>query len=144
MNDLQFDLERFVQAQESIFPQVLKELKAGRKRSPGCGSSFRSGRASDIHRPRNFTVFNRLKKRVPIWATSFLDRALPFARKRCSTIPTNPSIKCWGQPTKFRSWMTPSRTRPLNPLSSIGALYQFCGGHMDRRTLDLLGAESSS
>ena len=33
MNDLQFDLERFVQAQEPIFLQVLKELKAGQKRS---------------------------------------------------------------------------------------------------------------
>ena len=37
-----FDLERFVTAQVPVFETVLAELRAGRKRPTGCGSSFPS------------------------------------------------------------------------------------------------------
>ena len=37
-----FNLERFVTAQAPVFETVLAELRAGRKRTIGCGSSFLS------------------------------------------------------------------------------------------------------
>lgn len=37
-----FDLDRFKKAQEEDYPYALQEIKAGRKRSTGFGTSFRS------------------------------------------------------------------------------------------------------
>jgi len=36
------DLIHFVNAQAQVYHQVVEELTDGRKRTPGCGSSFRN------------------------------------------------------------------------------------------------------
>ena len=48
-----FDLQRFVDAQAPVYRQVVAELSRGRKRSIGCGSSFRRSPVSASARWRN-------------------------------------------------------------------------------------------
>ena len=142
MRDLQFDLERFVRAQESIFLQVLKELRAGQKRSHwmwfifpqlkglGYSSTARLYGIVSLEEARAYLGHELLGPRLVVCTEALLGH-------------TDKSLdQILGSPDdlKFRSSMTLFSHASTDPFVFDRALDQFCGGHRDSRTLQLLGS----
>jgi uncharacterized protein (DUF1810 family) len=132
-----FQLERFVDAQQSVYESVLRELRAGRKRShwmwfifpqiAGLGHSAMSVRFA----------LSSLNEAVAYLAHSVLGPRL----RECSTIVAGvegPSIaEIFGPPDdmKFRSSMTLfSQAGPQEPIFAA-CLQKYFGGELDPLTL---------
>jgi uncharacterized protein (DUF1810 family) len=135
-----FDLERFVSAQEPVYEQVLEELRAGRKRShwmwfvfPQLAGLGRS--ATAIH----FAIASRAE------AQAYLDHPLLGARLRECTqamlaVEGRSLSVILGFPDdlKFRSSMTLfAELAEPGPLFH-SALAKYCDGKPDPKTLELL------
>ncbi|CAN7405178.1 DUF1810 domain-containing protein [Phyllobacterium sp. LjRoot231] len=137
---LQFDLERFVEAQEPIFLQVLKELRAGQKRSHwmwfifpqlkglGYSSTARFYGIVSLGEARAYLGHGLLGPRLVLCTESLLGHT----DKSLNQILGSPDD------LKFRSSMTLFSHASSDPFIFDRALDQFCGGHMDSRTLELL------
>jgi uncharacterized protein (DUF1810 family) len=132
-----FQLERFVDAQQSVYESVLRELRAGRKRShwmwfifpqiAGLGHSAMSAR---------FAV-SSLDEAVAYLAHSVLGPRL----RECSTLVAGVEgcsiAEIFGYPDdmKFRSSMTLfSRAAPQEPIFAA-CLQKYFGGEPDLQTL---------
>lgn len=140
MND-QFQLQRFVQAQQSIYPQALAELKAGRKRSHwmwfvfpqlrGLGHSEMAQRygISGADEARAYLAHPLLGPRLEACTQALLHHAGRSAREILGT-PDD---------LKFRSCMTLFASVAGKPGLYRKALDTFFDGAPDRPTLDRLG-----
>jgi uncharacterized protein (DUF1810 family) len=138
-----FDLERFVTAQAAVFPAVLAELKAGRKRTHwmwfvfpqlrGLGHSAMSafyGIAS-LHEARAYLAHSLLGPRLDLCTRTILD------------LEDVSLHQIFGSPDdmKFQSSMTLFALAAADPSSPFyKALDRRCGGTVDARTLRLLDA----
>jgi uncharacterized protein (DUF1810 family) len=135
-----FDLERFVDAQTSVYPDVLLELRQGRKRShwmwfifpqlAGLGHSAMAQRYALSSRDE---------------AVAYLGHAILGPRLRECTALVNAvegrTIReILGSPDdlKFRSSMTLFAAVSPEP-EFAAAIRKFYGGTPDQRTLELLG-----
>jgi uncharacterized protein (DUF1810 family) len=139
-----FDLERFVTAQAAVFPAVLAELKAGRKRTHwmwfvfpqlrGLGHSAMSafyGIAS-LHEARAYLAHSLLGPRLDLCTRTILD------------LEDVSLHQIFGSPDhmKFQSSMTlfalAAAVDSVSPFYK--ALDRWCGGTLDAQTLRLLEA----
>jgi uncharacterized protein (DUF1810 family) len=138
---IEFNLERFVQAQKPVFEQVLAELKSGQKRShwmwfvfPQLKDLGRSSTAqfygiASLEEARAYLVHRLLGKRLVICTETLLTH-------------TDTSLnRILGSPDdlKFCSSMTLFSLASSDPSVFKHALNQFCDGRMDKRSLALLG-----
>ena len=136
-----FDLERFVEAQNRVYDQVIQELQAGRKRShwmwyvfpqlDGLGHSIMAERyaLAGIDEARAYLGHPLLGPRLEACVTALVQHSDKSARE------------ILGSPDdlKLRSCLTLfSQVAPENPLFQL-ALAQFYAGEPDLRTLALLG-----
>jgi uncharacterized protein (DUF1810 family) len=136
-----FDLERFVEAQNRVYDQVIQELQAGRKRShwmwymfpqlDGLGHSIMAERyaLSGLDEARAYLGHPLLGPRLEACVTALVQHNDKSARE------------ILGSPDdlKLRSCLTLfSQVAPDNPLFQL-ALAQFYAGEPDLRTLALLG-----
>lgn len=136
-----FDLERFVEAQNRVYDQVIQELQAGRKRShwmwymfpqlDGLGHSIMAERyaLSGLDEARAYLGHPLLGPRLEACVTALVQHSDKSARE------------ILGSPDdlKLRSCLTLfSQVAPDNPLFQL-ALAQFYAGEPDLRTLALLG-----
>ncbi|MFJ4434289.1 DUF1810 domain-containing protein [Pseudomonas sp. NPDC089395] len=136
-----FDLERFVEAQNRVYDQVIQELQAGRKRShwmwymfpqlDGLGHSIMAERyaLSGLDEARAYLGHPLLGPRLEACMTALVQHSDKSARE------------ILGSPDdlKLRSCLTLfSQVAPDNPLFQL-ALAQFYAGEPDLRTLALLG-----
>ncbi|MEO8098659.1 MAG: DUF1810 domain-containing protein [Acidobacteriota bacterium] len=138
-----FHLQRFVSAQESVFAQVLAELKTGRKQShwmwfvfPQIAGLGRSGMA------QKFAISSRAE------ATAYLAHPILGARlKECTrlvnAVDGRTAEEIFGSPDnlKFRSSMTLFANATSDNQVFSDALQKYCQGEADSRTLLLLSGE---
>jgi uncharacterized protein (DUF1810 family) len=142
-----FDLERFVTAQAPVFPAVLAELKAGRKRTHWMWFVFpqlrRLGRSSmatfygvaSLHEARAYLGHPLLGPRLELCARTVLE------------VPTGSLHQVFGSPDdmKFQSSMTLFALAAADPAGVFyKALDRWCGGTLDPQTLNLLEAGGRS
>lgn len=135
-----FDLERFVEAQNRVYDQVMQELQAGRKRShwmwyvfpqlDGLGHSAMAERyaLAGIDEARAYLAHPLLGPRLEACVTALLQHGDKSARE------------ILGSPDhlKLRSCLTLfARAAPDNPLFQF-ALVQFYDGEPDALTLAML------
>lgn len=136
-----YELERFVDAQDRVYDQVMQELQAGRKRShwmwyvfpqlDGLGHSIMAERyaLSGIDEARAYLAHPLLGPRLEACVTALVQHSDKSARE------------ILGSPDdlKLRSCLTLfSQAAPGNPLFQLGLL-QFYSAEPDLRTLALLG-----
>ena len=79
-----FDLERFVEAQAPLFERVLRELRAGRKRTHWMWFVFPQLRGLGHSSIADITASALLRRRAPIWPTRCWGHGLISAPGRCS------------------------------------------------------------
>ena len=142
MNDLRFDLERFVQAQEPIFLQVLKELRAGQKRSHWMWFIFPQLKGLGHSSTAQFYGIVSLEEAQAYLGHELLGPRLVVCTEALLDHTDKSLNQILGSPDdlKFRSSMTLFAHASSDPFIFDRALDQFCGGHMDSRTLKLLGS----
>jgi len=143
--DLEYDLERFVAAQEPVYDRVCGELQAGRKTShwiwyifpqiAGLGLSAMSQRyaIADLDEAKAYLAHPVLGLRL----------------KQCCDIllalPQQPLVEILGaiDELKFRSSMTLFRQVPGADPIFQAALDRFCYGDADEKTLQLLAGRDA-
>ncbi|SHF57003.1 Uncharacterized protein, DUF1810 family [Kaistia soli DSM 19436] len=137
-----FDLQRFVTAQQPIWPDVVAELSAGRKRSHWMWFVFPQLKALGRSQTALFYGIDSLAE-----ARAYLAHPQLGARLRSATdlvLAANaPSLNAlFGAPDdmKFRSSMSLFALADGNPESCFhAALKRWCDGVMDPLTVSMLG-----
>jgi uncharacterized protein (DUF1810 family) len=141
-----FNLLRFVEAQERDYPAVLRELRAGQKRShwiwyifpqiEGLGSSPMS---------RTYAISSREE------AKAYSEHLVLGARLReCTQLVMNVEGRTVGQifpypdNLKFRSCMTLFEQSVADPAIFRATLLKYFGGKGDQSTLDILERQAAS
>ena len=134
-----FDLQRFLDAQSSVYPLVLDELRRGRKQSHWMWFIFPQlaelGRSAMAQR---FAIASRAE------AVAYLGHGVLGSRLRECTALVNgiegrTILEILGSPDdlKFHSSMTLFGAVSSDPKFAV-AITKFYGGKRDQRTLDLL------
>jgi uncharacterized protein (DUF1810 family) len=134
-----FDLQRFLDAQSSVFPLVLDELRRGRKQSHWMWFIFPQlaglGHSAMAQR---FAIASRAE------AVAYLGHGVLGSRLRECTALVNgvedrTILEILGSPDdlKFHSSMTLFGAVSSDPKFAV-AITKFYGGKRDQRTLDLL------
>ena len=134
-----FDLQRFLDAQSSVYPLVLDELRRGRKQSHWMWFVFPQlaglGHSAMAQR---FAIASRAE------AVAYLGHGVLGSRLRECTALVNgiegrPILEILGSPDdlKFHSSMTLFGAVSSDPKFAV-AITKFYGGKRDQRTLDLL------
>jgi uncharacterized protein (DUF1810 family) len=138
--DDRFDLERFVRAQDTVYAQVLAELRAGRKRShwmwfifpqiKGLGTSAMAER---------FAISGR-EEAAAYLAHPLLGPRLQECTKLVIDAPDRSIESILGHPDdlKFRSSMTLFAKTAGDNADFVAAVDKFYGGAFDPLTLDRL------
>jgi uncharacterized protein (DUF1810 family) len=138
-----FDLERFDIAQAPVFPAVLDELRAGRKRSHWMWFIFPQLRGLGHSATADFYGIGSLAEARAYLAHPVLGPRLDLCTRLVLEIEENSLHQIFGSPDdmKFRSSMTlfalaaSDEKRPFRR-----ALDHWCEGRMDERTLEVLKA----
>jgi len=134
-----FDLQRFLDAQSSVYPIVLDELRRGRKQSHWMWFIFPQlaglGHSAMAQR---FAIASRAE------AVAYLGHGvLGYRLRECTAlvngIEDRTILEILGSPDnlKFHSSMTLFGAVPSDPKFAV-AITKFYGGKRDQRTLDLL------
>ncbi|MBI5255099.1 MAG: DUF1810 domain-containing protein [Burkholderiales bacterium] len=133
-------LQRFVDAQARVWPQVQQELAAGRKAShwmwfvfPQCKGLGRSATA------QHYGIASRAEA-LAYWQHPLLGPRLREATALMLAVPQRSALQILGTPDdlKFASSMTLfEQVAPEEPLFAQ-ALARFCGGQRDVMTLALI------
>ena len=137
----EFNLERFVEAQEGVADTVTRELRAGRKRSHWMWFVF-----PQVHGLGRSAMAQRYAIRSLEEAQAYLEHPVLGPRLREWTqlvvnVEGSSAQDIFGYPDylKFRSSMTLfSRVPGADPVFEK-ALDKFYGGKPDSKTLDILG-----
>jgi len=131
-----FDLERFVSAQEPMVPQVLQELRSGRKRSHWMWFVFPQLRALGQSPTAKRYGIGSLEEARAYMAHPVLGQRLIQCTDLVRAIEGRSLEGIFGSPDdmKFRSSMTLfARASAATPVFAE-ALQQFCDGEPDPRT----------
>ena len=138
-----FDLERFVTAQEPVFPSVLAELKAGRKRTHWMWFVFPQLRGLGRSSMATFYGIASLHEARAYLAHPLLGPRLDHCTRTVLDLEDGSLHQIFGSPDdmKFQSSMTLFALAAADPVSSFyKALDRWCGGALDAQTLRLLDA----
>lgn len=136
-----FDLARFVRAQEPMYPQVLTELRNGRKLSHWIWFIFPQMRGLGSSPNAEFYGIGSLEEARAYHAHPLLGPRLEECTLLVLAVRGTPIDRILGPPDdmKFRSSMTLfARAVPENTLFPQ-ALDKYFGGRPDQLTLELLG-----
>ncbi len=136
-----FDLDRFLNAQAGVFPQVLAELAAGQKRSHWVWFIFpqMKGLGSSSH--SQFYGIGSIQEAASYWRHPVLGPRLEQCTILVNQVQKKPISQILGSPDdlKFRSSMTLfSRAAPDTTVFN-DALQKYFAGQPDPLTLELLG-----
>jgi uncharacterized protein (DUF1810 family) len=140
-----FDLGRFVTAQAPVFPAVLAELKAGRKRSHWMWFVFPQLRGLGHSAMASFYGIASLHKARAYLAHPVLGPRLELCIRTLLGLENGSLHQIFGSPDdmKFQSSMTLFALAAADPASLFyKALDRWCGGALDAQTLRLLEAGS--
>jgi uncharacterized protein (DUF1810 family) len=138
-----FDLERFVTAQEAVFPAVLAELKAGRKRSHWMWFVFPQLQGLGHSSMAAFYGIISLREARAYLTHPLLGPRLVRCTRTVTNIEGGSLHEIFGSPDdmKFQSSMTLFALAAADPDSPFyKALDRWCGGTLDAQTLMLLEA----
>jgi len=138
-----FDLERFVTAQATVFPAVLTELKAGRKRTHWMWFVFPQLRGLGRSSMATFYGIASLHEARAYLDHSLLGPRLDHCTRIVLELEEGSLHQIFGSPDdmKFQSSMTLFALAAADPASSFyKTLDRWCGGVLDAQTLKLLDA----
>jgi len=138
-----FDLERSVTAQEAVFPAVLAELKAGRKRSHWMWFVFPQLQGLGHSSMAAFYGIISLREARAYLPHPLLGQRLVRCTRTVTNIEGGSLHEIFGSPDdmKFQSSMTLFALAAADPDSPFyKALDRWCGGTLDAQTLRLLEA----
>jgi uncharacterized protein (DUF1810 family) len=138
-----FDLERFVAAQASVFPAVLAELQAGRKRTHWMWFVFPQLKGLGHSSMATFYGIASLHEARAYLAHKLLGPRLDLCTRTLLELKDGSLHQIFGSPddVKFKSSMTLFAVAAADPGSPFPkALDRWCGGTLDARTLRLLEA----
>jgi uncharacterized protein (DUF1810 family) len=137
----EFDLGRFVQAQEPVFEQVLEELKSGQKRSHWMWFIFPQLKNLGHSSTAQFYGIASLDEAQAYLGHRLLGERLVICTEILLTHTDTSLNRILGSPDdlKFCSSMTLFSLASSDPVVFKRALDQFCDGRMDKRSLALLG-----
>jgi uncharacterized protein (DUF1810 family) len=138
MND-PFDLQRFVDAQDGVYPQVCAELAAGSKRSHWMWFVFPQLKGLGASSMAQHYGIGSLDEARACWAHPLLGSRLRQCTELVLAADGRSAHEIFGSPDdlKFRSCMTLFAQATGEPVFAR-ALERFFGGQPDARTLALL------
>lgn len=139
-----FDLDRFMSAQAGIYPQVMAELRAGKKRSHWIWFIFPQMKGLGHSSYSEFYGIGSLDEAVAYWSHPVLGRRLEECTSLVNQIQKRPIEEILGYPDdlKFRSSMTLFSRAATDTAIFTQTLDKYFGGKPDRLTLELLGINS--
>jgi uncharacterized protein (DUF1810 family) len=135
------ELQRFVDAQQPIYPQVVRELRAGQKRSHWMWFIFPQIRGLGYSAmSRKFALDSR-DQATAYAQHSILGNRLIECTQLVLDIPDRTIRQIFGSPDdlKFRSCMTLFALATPQPQAFQQALDKYFGGQPDQRTLEIVG-----
>ena len=138
-----FDLERFISAQDAVFPAVLAELKAGRKRTHWMWFVFPQLRGLGHSAMATFYGIASLDEARAYLAHKLLGPRLDLFTRTLLALERGSLHEIFGSPDdlKFQSSMTLFAVAAADSASPFyKALDRWCGGTLDAHTLRLLEA----
>ncbi len=144
--DDQFDLNRFVQAQEEIYPRALAEIKRGQKRSHWMWFIFPQIDGLGYSSTAKFYAIKSSDEAKAYLNHPLLGKRLVECAELLLKIMGKSAADIFGYPDdlKLRSSMTLfARVSPADSVFSR-VLEQYFGGEPDQRTLELLQQKASS
>jgi uncharacterized protein (DUF1810 family) len=136
-----FDLQRVLDAQSSVYPRVLDELRRGRKKSHWMWFIFPELADLDTARWRSVLPSPRARRRSPISCMTSLEPGLGECTALINAVKGRTIMGILGSPDdlEFRSSMT-----LFGAVSSdrefAAAISKFYGGEPDKATLCLLAS----
>jgi uncharacterized protein (DUF1810 family) len=138
---IEFNLERFVQAQEPVFEQVVEELKSGQKRSHWMWFVFPQLKTLGRSSTAQFYGIASLDEARAYLGHRLLGSRLVTCTEILLTHTDKPLNRILESPDdlKFCSSMTLFSLASSDTSVFKHALDQFCDGHMDKRSLAFLG-----
>ncbi len=141
-SDDPFDLQRFVTAQDPIFPTALAELISGRKRSHWMWFVFPQLRGLGVSATAQFFGLASLAEARAYLAHPLLGERLRRCTDAMLALKEDDLNRILGSPDdmKFRSSMTLFAQASDDEPRFRAALDRYCGGRMDERTLALLAS----
>jgi uncharacterized protein (DUF1810 family) len=142
-----FDLERFVTAQAAVFPAVLAELKAGRKRTHWMWFVFPQLRGLGHSSMATFYGIASLHEARAYLGHPLLEPRLDLCTRTVLALEARSLHEIFGSPDdlKFQSSMTLFALAAAEPTSVFyRALDRWCGGTLDPQTLKLLEERTSA
>jgi uncharacterized protein (DUF1810 family) len=142
-----FNLERFVTAQAAVFPAVLAELKAGRKRTHWMWFVFPQLRGLGQSSMAAFYGIASLHEARAYLAHPLLGPRLDRCTRIVLNLENGSLHRIFGSPDdmKFQFSMTLFAVAAADPSSPFyKALDRWCGGTLDAQTLRLLEADGRS
>ncbi len=144
--DDRFGLNRFVQAQEEVYPRALAELKLGRKRSHWMWFVFPQIDGLGYSSTAKFYAIKSKDE-----AKAYLDHALLGKRLReCAEallkIEGKSAAEIFGYPDDLKLRSSLTLFASVSPAVSVFSrvLAQYFGGEPDQRTLELLQQQAST
>jgi uncharacterized protein (DUF1810 family) len=139
------NLQRFLEAQDAVYPQVLAELRAGRKTSHWMWFIFPQLQGLGVSPTARFYALGGLEEARVYLAHPVLGTRLLECTRLVNTVSGRALREIFGTPDdlKFRSCMTLfDATAGAQPEGQPfrDALARYCAGAGDPRTLELLGS----
>lgn len=140
MEAAEFDLERFVKAQEPIYGAVCKELAAGQKTSHWMWFVFPQLKALGRSETARYFGLSSREEALAYWQHPVLGQRLKECAALVSAVSDKTAHQIFGSPDdlKFRSCMTLfAQLAPEEKLFGQ-CLERFYNGEPDEKTLQLL------
>ncbi len=135
-----FDLERFVSAQAPVFETVLRELRAGQKRSHWMWFVFPQLAGLGHSATARFYALSGLAEARAYLAHPVLGERLTACTRLVNALAGRSAHEIFGMPDdmKFRSCMTLFARAAVDPAAFDTALARYYEGVPDEATLRLL------
>jgi uncharacterized protein (DUF1810 family) len=136
-----FDLDRFLNAQASVYGQVLTELRAGQKRSHWIWFIFPQMKGLGVSSHSQFYGIGSLEEAQAYWHHPVLGPRLEECTILVNQVQKRTINQILGSPDdlKFRSSMTLFSRAAADTTIFNDALQKYFAGQPDPVTLDLLG-----
>eukprot|EP01035_Chromulina_nebulosa_P033646 gene33645-biopygen21788 len=145
-SDDPFHLQRFVQAQEPVYPQVLRELQTGRKNSHWMWFIFPQLKILGRSATAQHYGLQNLAEALAYQAHPVLGARLLECTSLMLGVSGRSALQVLGSPDdlKFHSCMTLFAQAAPAQAAYQQALQHYFDGQPDTRTLELLGAAPAS
>ena len=136
-----FQLRRFVEAQEPVFPEVLAELRSGRKTSHWMWFVFPQIEGLGHSSTAQYYAIRSLDEAKAYLAHSVLGPRLRECARLVNSVDGRTASQIFGFPDdlKFRSSMTLFAHAAEDNADFLGALQKYFAGEFDQKTLQLCG-----